>query len=416
MATGRGPRRHWANGPSQAIAGYRYVGIVSDLDVPGLAEFKSALSTISAAGPHTRLGLTPEPGRRMWTYDPAAPLPVHQLPDEVAGNGYAAILQHVRRRPGPRRTLEFLLAPRQFAFDADHGLGDGRFVVDLISAIFAVAGGRTPPWVINDDTRLALPRTLIKTFGMHPSRARRAWKHAVTLRSAHTVVPQDPSGGELLAWSPSFAVSVAHVDADAEAAVNEWRRANTGKAGSAAVWLYIARQALHAAGLPMTNEVMATFDCRRYAPLHATANGNFVTGIEIPLAVTETVSTAITHLRECTSSAVPLAAMGVLSTRALLRAGRMPTPPPSRTASALANVTYTDMGHITAFDDLPWHSQGNRDHTGLLDPGGPDGVTVYNTRIGNARNISISFHDNVFDRRVLDGAAGFLRDPMRFLG
>lgn len=128
------------------------------------------------------------------------------------------------------------------------------------------------------------------------------------------------------------------------------------------------------------------------------------------------VSTAITRVRECTSSAVPLASMGVLTARALLRPGRIPTTAHNRSAGVLANVMYTDMGHITALDDLPWHSRDNRDHTGLLDPGGPDGITVYNTRIGGARNISISFHDNVFERRVVDSAAGFLREPKRFLG
>jgi hypothetical protein len=343
------------------------------------------------------------------------PLSVHQVPDAVANDGSAAVLEYIRRRPGPRDALEIHVSQRHIAIDADHGLGDGRFVVDVISAIFAVADGRTSPWVTNDDTRLALPRALIRTFGMHPSRARMAWKHASALRSAATVPSEGPAGRASVPWSPSFAVAVAHVDADAESAVNEWRRANTGKAGSAAVWLYVVRQALHATGLPMTDEVMVAFDCRRYLPPHATANGNFVAGIELPLAVTDTVSTAITRLRECTTSAVPLASMGVLSTRALLRAGRMPTTPPNRTAGALANVMYTDMGHIAALDELPWHGQGNQDHTGLLDPGGPDGITVYNTRIGGSRNISISFHDNVFERSIVDRAAGLLREPIRFL-
>jgi hypothetical protein len=76
---------------------------------------------------------------------------------------------------------------------------------------------------------------------------------------------------------------------------------------------------------------------------------------------------------------------------------------------------YTDMGHITTLDDLPWRGQDNRDHAGLLDPAGPDGITVYNTRIGDGRNISISFHDNVFDRGTIDLATEHLSHPTRFL-
>ena len=398
------------------MAGHRYVGTFSILDMPGLAAVAAAVATISAAGPHTRVALKPEPGTLLWRYDPATPPPVQQLPDSVADQGTAAILQYLRRRPGPRAPFEFHVSQRVLAIDVDHGLGDGRFVVDVTSAIFAVAGGRTPAWVSNADTRLGLPRALFRTFGLHPARARMAWEHATALRSAYASTPKGAGGGVTAAWSPSYAVAVAHVDAGAEAAVNAWRRANTGKAGSAGVWLYLVRQALHAAGLPMTDHVMVAFDCRRYLPPHATANGNFATGIEVPLAVTDSVSTTIARLRECTSSAVPLASMGMLSARALLRPGRMSAPPEEYATGTPANVMYTDMGHITALDDLPWHDRDNRAHAGLLDPGSPDGITVYTTRIGEARTISISFHDNVFERDVVDAAAGLLEDPMRFLG
>jgi len=93
----------------------------------------------------------------------------------------------------------------------------------------------------------------------------------------------------------------------------------------------------------------------------------------------------------------------------------MPSIRPARNVGALAHVMYTDMGHITTLDDLPWRGQDNRDHAGLLDPAGPDGITVYNTRIGGGRNISISFHDNVFDRGTIDLATEHLSHPTRFL-
>jgi hypothetical protein len=415
IATGRVPRRQWANGPDQAIAGLRYIGLLADLNTPALAELNDALSTIAAAGPHTRVALTPQPEKRIWTYDPAAPLPVHQLPDAVADDGSAGVLQYIRRRPGYRHPLEVHVSQRRIVIDADHGLGDGRFFLDLLSALLAVSGGRASQWVINDDTRLALPRALVATFGIHPARARMAWRYAAGLRSTHAVLPNAAVGGESVAWSPSFAVSVAHVNADAESAVDEWRRANTGKAGSAAVWLYIVRQALRAADLQMTDRVMVGFDCRRYLPRGSTANGNFVMGVEVPLVDQDKLPTVGTRLRECTSSAVPLAAMGVLSARALLRVGRMPITPSSCNVGALASVMYSDLGHIMSLDDLPWRGDTERDFTGLLDPGGPDSITVFNTRIGAARNISISFHDNVFDRRVIDKAADYLKDPIRFL-
>lgn len=381
----------------------------------------SALSTIVAAGAQTRVGRNPQAGKPMWAYDPATMPPVGLLPNEIASSGYAAILQYVRRRPGPRAPVEFHISPRQLTFDADHGLGDGRFVVDLISAILAVArGDQTPSWVVDDDTRLALPRALMRTFLLHPSRARRACKHATALRAAHALEVGDGvsrESSESVAWSPSFAVAIAHLDANARSAVDQWRRTNTGKAGSAAVWLYIVRQALHAAGLPMRDDVMVAFDCRRYLPPNASANGNFGSGTDLCLSVTDSLSSAVSRLRGCTSSAVHLASMAVLTVGTLLP-GRAAHPPPPSVCPVgpRARLVYSDMGRITPFEDLPWRGQGARDHTALLDPGGPDGITVYNTRIGNTRNISISYHDNVFDRCAVQRAAMFLEEPMRFLG
>jgi hypothetical protein len=408
-------QRHWASGQDQAIAGMRYVVLFADLETPRPSVVNRALSTIAASGPHTRVALIPRPGRRLWSYDPTAPPFVHQLPDAVANDGGAAVLEYIRRRPGFRHPLEVHVSQRHIAFDADHGLGDGRFVLELVSALFALSGGHTSRWVTGGDTRLALLRALIRTFGIHPTRARMAWRHAAGLRSTRTVLPDATSASESVEWSPSFAVTVAHVNADAESSVNHWRCENAETTGSAAVWLYIVRQALRSVGLPMTDEVMIAFDCRRYLPKHLTANSNFVEGLGIPFAVNETLPTLGTRLRECTVSAVPLAAMGAVSTRALLRAGRKPDTPHTCNVGAPASVMYTDMGHVTSLDDLPWHGEGKRSFTGLLDPGGPESITVLNSRIGSTRNISISFHDNVFDRRVIDRAAEYLKDPIRFL-
>jgi hypothetical protein len=415
IATGRAPRRHWASGTDQALAGLRYVGLFGDLDMPDRSELNDALSTIAAAGPHTRVALTPQPGKRIWRYEPAAHLPVHQLPDAVVNDGSAAVLQYIRRRPGYRHPLEVFVSPRQIAYEIDHGLGDGRLLFELISALFALSGGATSWWVTNDDSRLALPRALVHTFGIHPTRARMAWSYAAGLRSTHTALPEATSGGKSVPWSPSFAVTVAHVTADAESAVTEWRRANVEKSGSAAVWLYIVRQALRAAGLQMTDKVMIAFDCRRYLPRRLTINSNFGAGVEIAFDVNETLPTVFTRLRECAASAVPLALMAAGSARALLRAGRDPITPPSRDVGALARVMYSDVGRITLLDDLPWRSEKERSNVAMLDPGGPEGITVLNTRIGSTRNISISFHDNVFDRRVIERAADYLKDPIQFL-
>ena len=44
-----------------------------------------------------------------------------------------------------------------------------------------------------------------------------------------------------------------------------------------------------------------------------------------------------------------------------------------------------------------------------------DSITVLNLRIGTERVMSISFHDNVFDRQAISTLADHLSDPIRFL-
>jgi hypothetical protein len=105
----------------------------------------------------------------------------------------------------------------------------------------------------------------------------------------------------------------------------------------------------------------------------------------------------------------------VASARAVLRAEHKPEVPASSAVGVPANLMYSEMGHLTMLDDLPWSGSGERSLTGLLDPATPDGVTVYCSRIGDARRVSMSFHDNVFDREIMERAATLLTDPTRFL-
>ncbi|WP_319458285.1 hypothetical protein [Mycobacterium sp. RTGN3] len=398
----------------QLFVGLRYVALFTGLEVPSTSVVNEALATIAAAGPHTRVGVAPRPGRRIWRYDPDVTVPVHQLPEAVVNDGDAAVLQHIRRRPGCHSPLEVHVSQRHIAFDVDHRLGDGRLALELVSALFTHSRGHVAPWVANRDTSLALPRALVHTFA-HPARLGMLWRHTTGLRSARTSGPH-AAPGESVPWSPSSAVVVARVDADSEAAVNEWRRANAATSGSAAVWLYIARHALRSAGLRMTDGVMVAFDSRRYLPKRRTVNSNFIFGIDVPLAVDDRLPTVAARLREVTAAAVPLAAMGAVSARALLPFGRRPVVPSSCFGGAPADVMYTDMGDITAMlDDMPWRGDGDRSATGLIDPGGPNSVTILNSRLGAVRSVAMSFHDNVFDRRVIETAAGYLEHPIGLL-
>ena len=227
----------------------------------------------------------------------------------------------------------------------------------------------------------ALPRALFHTFGLHPTRAVQAWRYARETRAARAARPVPPSAGDSVPWSPSPAVVLAHIDAESEAAVNEWRRANAEHAGSAAIWLYIVRQALREAGLAMTDGVMVAFDCRRYLPRGVTANSNFIIGLDIELAADDSLPTLIRRLAECKAAAAPLAAIGVASARAVLRPERaaFDTVGPALRCAGKRDVHRPRLDQDTR--RLRRGAKGGeRSLTGLLDPAGPEDLTVLNSQ------------------------------------
>lgn len=415
IATGRTTsRRRWASGTDQMLAGARFIALFGELDVPPVSVLDDALARIAAAGPHTRVALDPRPTKRLWRYAPSELLAVRELPASVVEGGQASVLQHIRRRPGPRAALEIHAGERHIALDVDHGLGDGRFALELLGALFDHSSGRTSRWTTDNDTPLALLRSVIRIFGVNPQWARPALRYAAEQRFQR---PTDSGvASKPMPWSPSLAVRIAHIGADAEAAVHDWRCAQAGRPGSAAVWLYIVRQALQAAGLSMTDRVMTAFDCRRYLSRRQTANGNFIIGLEVPFAFGDALTAVSARVRDLAMAAVPLAGMAVVSARAMLPLGRDPNGPASSyQPGAPVHVMYSDLGTVRMIDDAPWRIGGERSLTALLDTAGPHAVTVLNNRIDDTRNISISFNDNVVERDTIDRAVRYLADPMRFL-
>jgi hypothetical protein len=402
------------SGIDLALVNTRYIGALSDLHLPPVDVVNEAFSMIAAAGPHTRVALTPTPAKRRWGYAPASVPPVQQVPDSVADNGIASVLTHIRRRSGARSPLQVFVSDRHLAVDTHHGLGDGRMFIDLASALLAVSSGGTSPWVNKRDSRFALPRALARTFTRDPSLLHRGWEALGALRSSR---PLDSMAIPAQPWSPSYAVEVVFLSADVNSEVERWRKTNTSSCGSGALWLYLVRQAFHAVGVEMTERVQVAFDCRRYLGDGLSANGNFATGVEIPVPAGESVSGVGSRMRLVTSSALPLAMMAVASAHISVRGAPKATDPPTISRPGVpARMMYSDLGRITPLDGAPWRADGLQSFTGLLDPSGPDGITVLNASIGGQRSISISFHDNMFDRQVISKVARYIEDdPIRLL-
>ena len=97
---------------------------------------------------------------------------------------------------------------------------------------------------------------------------------------------------------------------------------------------------------------------------------------------------------------------------------KSPTPqvPDSAPTEPRVELIYSDLGRPPGFSDLPWTHPEIKAMTGLLDPAGPEAITVMCGVVDGQRTYSASFHDNVFDPAVVRSALRMAaEDPMSLL-
>ena len=301
--------------------------VFEDLEVPPASVLTDALSTIAAAGAH-QSGTDPRAWKTPVELLPCPALPVHELPYEVANDNSAAVLEFIRHRPGVPRPLEVSISHRHIILDADHGLGDAGSSTSsarcsrILDAAF--------PWVMRRDSRLALPRALVHTFAAHPSRARTALQRATALGSSDAD-DSVATSAESAPWSLSFAVAVAHVNADIESEVESWRRANADNSGRSNLGVHRAAGVVGGG----RSDDRPGHGRLRLSPLptpRTNVQRQFRGWPGVSLAVNATLPEVNTRLKEITVSAVPLLGMEG-SARTLLRAGRKPSTTPDKPPS-----------------------------------------------------------------------------------
>ncbi|MBI3689484.1 MAG: hypothetical protein HY239_02040, partial [Mycolicibacterium aromaticivorans] len=77
---------------------------------------------------------------------------------------------------------------------------------------------------------------------------------------------------------------------------------------------------------------------------------------------------------------------------------------------------YSDVGRLSPFETLPWLPGRPRSINAALQPWAPSDISVFSGKIGHERSITVSYHDNVHDRRLLRKAAEVIgTDPIGLL-
>jgi hypothetical protein len=394
------------------MAGTRYVGCLENVVVPPREQVAAALDTITAAGPHTRLGLSPDPRAWQWNWRPGPAPTIRELPADVADRGTAAVLDHIRGLAVARGPVDVYLSDRHIAFDIDHGLGDACLYIDCITTIFDLIQGTESNWLRNRDTTNPVGQALRHTFASRPRRLRSAWDQA-TQRPVPAWHRSAPPVAQAAASSP--AVEVIHIDAATEHEVDSWRAADASGASRAVVWLVIIRTALVRAGLPLADAARLVVDCRRYLRPHDRVNANFISGLSVQVPADRPVAAIDAAVKADLDAALPLLALTSTAARTLtvpLRTARgnrqgVHTP---------VQLGYSDVGRLSPFENLPWLPGRPRSINAALQPWAPADISVFSGKIGHERSVTLSYHDDVHDRRLVQEAAEAIRaDPIGLL-
>lgn len=393
------------------MAGTRYVGCLENVVVPPRDLVAAALDMITRSGPHTRLGLTPDARAWLWSWKAESAPTIRELPTEVADRGTTAVLEHIRGLEVPRGPVDVYLSDRHIAFDIDHGLGDARLYVDCVTTLFELIRGVGSNWLRDRDTPIPVIHALTHTFAK-PSRLRSAWVEA---RQRSAPVRNRSAAGAPAADPPSAAVEVIHVDAAIEREVDTWRATDGAGVSRAVTWLVIVRTALAQAGLPLTDALRLVVDCRRYLRPHERVNANFISGLSIQAGPEASVGAIDAAVKARLDAALPLLALTSTSARNLaaplsaMRAQRAPADTP-------VELAYSDVGRLSPFENLPWLPDRPRSINAALQPWAPADISVFSGTIGRERSITVSYHDHVHDRHLLQEAAEAIRtDPIRLL-
>lgn len=394
------------------MAGTRYVGCLENVVVPPRELVARALDTITRCGPHTRLGLSPDPRALMWGWQAESAPEVRELPADIADRGSSAVLEYINKAAGPRGPVDVYLSDRHIAFDIDHGLGDARLYVDCVTTIFGLIDGVDTSWLRDRDTANPIAHALLHTFAASPRRLLTTWTEARQRPRPgwHRAAPPPAPTG-----LPSPAVEVIHVDATLEREVDSWRTADAPGASRAVTWLMIVRTALARAGLPLTDAARLVVDCRRYLPSDDRVNANFISGLSGAAPVDGRLGAIDAAVKQDLEAALPLLALAATSAHTLavpLRATRGKRP----AARSAVQLGYSDVGRLSPFEALPWLPGRPRSINAALQPWAPSDISVFSGKIGHERSITVSYHDNVHDRRLLRKAAEAIgTDPIGLL-
>ncbi|MCV7423759.1 hypothetical protein H7K45_24705 [Mycobacterium yunnanensis] len=382
----------------------RMITALGPISVPKLDEIADTLRELAVRGAgRTPVGLIPAITSHLWDYDPDRFLgDLVELP-ACSVDELPALLTEQARRVGHKNAISVAVAGDYLILDMCHGLGDGR----LITMINQVLGERPlphayPDWSFGGGTNHPLERAIAGFYGSDPRRAG-AMLRARRGAAAIAIAGQDEP---TLPWSRLPAVVAARTNGGTTDELRRHRdRVSPGLSVASIIFSSIVAE-MRSCGVELAPTVNVIFDCRRYLPAARRVLGNFVSGLDLPVADPGDPRLLNRAISEAAACGRPLAAllMSTSSFRGRYRRGdgyveetRVPTHPRARLA-------FSDIGQTFPGSEMWLSGRAERFYNAVNEPKAPEAIVFTITHRGADFDVTASFHANVFSPTVIQTA------------
>ncbi|WP_338888925.1 hypothetical protein [Rhodococcus sovatensis] len=404
----------------------RIVCVLGPADFGGLARIKERLGRLASAGPAARLGLRVDSSSRKWDYRPD--LVCDDVTEIAAATRYDVSdrLAELSRSASTEVPVRARLAGEYLLLDLSHGLSDAVLPIELFAFLADPAESpELPAWATARTVRCPLPRAVASWMIHNPMKVvdvlygkffRSPHAGGSTAQGATAGAPIDESR---IPWTRSPAVVAATSSAGATKSLREWRDANLPDVSVTSILSAAVASAFRARGIATSNSAAFLFDCRRY--LRGTDGvvlGNFAVGIDfdgVDLTDANDVHRNVTHAidKGRPLAAGALSALMYLRTRASLPVIATDSAP----TSTRANLTFSDVGRLRQLESIAWTDDpSRRSFYPLSEPSFPDTIVVTSMHLRDTFHVSASFHDNFFDRDIVQSAMDLaMKDPVALL-
>lgn len=408
-------------GPLDAeFAGARVWVMIGPTEAVNSSRYHAVLSQIAQRGPANRVGLRPQPHRRIWEFDPHLPASTVLGDLDIEVTAVDAAMDHLIRQPVDQ-PIHAAHVGGYLALCFDHGVGDAHAFAEIAASLTGAQdppeSGFLPPQPTSTLHR-PLSRIARRALTAGPAAITRDVAHELAImRARRTSAPDgerasspDPAGGD---YSTVFLRS----EPGYLAAVRALRDRRYPAATAASLIFYGIRSSLHLAGVQLSVTTSFLTDLRRYLRTGEGTLANLSTVAEAVTPDGQSFEDFAASLARATTTTYPATrTLAACAAWALRRPGRDGADGLAGDGDGKVSLTLSDVSRLPSLRKFRYRSGGDHPIVAVaLPPGARNHLTIALTGVAGELQLTATFFPDTLDAAQLRAALerGLTLDALR---